>query len=118
MLSIDTDSPEGLEAFDIVTECEDANYPDGNLFDAWQKLKTNSEPTTVCAFVDLKNDFNARGLREKEKPLTWITELEKMRNRLKEMKHPVNDEDFFIHIIGHLPRDYRYEKKIFNQFHL
>ena len=72
MLSIDTDSPEGLEAFDIVTECEDANYPDGNLFDAWQKLKTNSEPTTVCAFVDLKNDFNARGLREKEKPLLWI----------------------------------------------
>ena len=73
ILSINTDTPEGLEAFDIVSECEDSDNPDGNLYDAWQKLKVNSEPTTVCAFVDLKNDFNARGLKEKEKPLTWIT---------------------------------------------
>ena len=42
MLSIKTDTDEGIITFQIIKNCESAEYPDGNVAKAWKNLKVNS----------------------------------------------------------------------------
>ena len=115
LLSVDTETPDGNDVFDLIISTVDDDYPDGNAYEAWEKLRLEMEPTTINSYVKLSHEFKNRGLKEGEKPLTWITDLGKIRKRLKEVGHPVNDLDFFIHIIGFLPIDYYEEQKDFKK---
>ena len=115
LLSVNTETPDGNDAFDLITSTVDEDYPDGNAYEAWEKLRLEMEPTTINSYVKLSHEFRNRGLKEGEKPLTWITDLGKIRKRLKEVGHPVSDLDFFIHIIGFLPIEYYEEQKDFKK---
>ena len=117
ILSISTDTTEGRDAFNIVSEkMNEEDYPNGNAKDAWDQLKLEFEPKSITSYVKLKNQFNSRKLKRNEKPKVWINELCKMRERMKEMKHPMSDEDFYIQIIGNIPmKMYRSEIKEFRK---
>ncbi|CAJ1937391.1 unnamed protein product [Cylindrotheca closterium] len=89
MISMNSDTAEGKVAFNLVAGSRDeVNYPKGNAKEAWDKLKDEYEPKTITSKICV---------------------------RLEEMKHPVSEEDQFIHIIGSLPLKYRQEQKDFEK---
>lgn len=39
-------------------------------------------------------------------PTVWITELELLRHRLRSLKGDIEEEDFVIHVLNNLPKEY------------
>ncbi|CAJ1937522.1 unnamed protein product [Cylindrotheca closterium] len=116
MISMNTDTAEGKVAFNLVAGSRDkVNYPKGNAKEAWDKLKDEYEPKTITSYIKMKSKLNKCHLEKFANPASWITELSKICVRLEEMKHPVSEEDQFIHIIGSLPLKYRQEQKDFEK---
>ncbi|CAJ1928883.1 unnamed protein product, partial [Cylindrotheca closterium] len=116
LISMNTDTAEGKVAFNLVAGSRDkVNYPKGNAKEAWDKLKDEYEPKTITSYIKMKSKLNKCHLEKFANPASWITELSKICVRLEEMKHPVSEEDEFIHIIGSLPLKYRQEQKDFEK---
>ena len=115
LLSMDDSQHDGRKAFNIVKGCKSKEYPRGNAKLAWDKLKEKYEPTNMSSVVAVKQEFNARTLKTKEDPTEWLLELGELRDRLADMNNNMSDQDFMIHIIGNLPRQYRLERKEFER---
>ena len=63
--------------FDCVDSAE------GNAFRAWENLKDLYEPRNVRAKIDLLNEFRNRTLNTGEDPDEWISDLTRLRLKLK-----------------------------------
>jgi len=63
----------------------------------------------------MKSEYTKRVLMEGGNPTIWLSELDRMKKRLKDMKHPIDETDYLTDIIGKLPLKYRSEKKDFQQ---
>ena len=94
-------------SFGIVEESRTKFFPDGDCAMAWKNLKEMFEPSTASSKVMLKKEFAQSRLTNPDKdPEEWITELELLRQRLKALKVTIDDEDFVLHIINNLPKEY------------
>jgi hypothetical protein len=78
-------------------------------------LKVEYEPTTISSYIKIKKQFNDLKLGNRDNPTTLLSNLGTLRDRLAHMKHPISDEDLFIHIIGNLPMKYRTNMKNFEK---
>ena len=52
-LLIDTKLDRGKNAFDLVTACQTADFPDGNVNLAWQQLREKFEPQNAPSYIQL-----------------------------------------------------------------
>ena len=93
-------------SFGLVDEAVSDSLPDGDLAKAWSKLAKKYQPTTKVAMTDTKREFTESSLSSGEDPDVWITELERKRFLLKEMKAPVSEIDMLIHIVTNIPEEY------------
>jgi len=41
-----------------------------------------------------------------EDPDVWMSQLEDLRGRLKDMNAPISDNNFYVHILNNLPPEY------------
>ena len=103
---INTDTSEGISAFNIVVKTKNPQYPSGNVRQAYLNLKKKYEPTTELDKGNLLRAFYAFELRSGNPPDSYITRLERMRIQLENMGVTI-EEDVFLHqIINNLSADY------------
>ena len=87
--------------FDCIDSAE------GNSFRAWENLKDMYEPRNVRAKIDLLNEFRGRNLNIGEDPDEWISELTRIKLKLKNLFNEIiTDKDFIVNIINGLNRQY------------
>jgi len=108
VLSIDTSSGDGRVAFQAVCCCKNDDYKNGNAADAWARLTAKYAPNIAPIKLELKSEFQWSKLWDAaQDPDVWISELESLRARLKEIKSDISDEDFMIHVLNGLPAEYK-----------
>ena len=94
-------------SFGAVDEALTKDLPKGDARQAWLNLQAKYESTTAASKKQLKKEFHTSSLNDVTKdPDEWITNLERMRIRLKAMKHEISDEDLMIHVLNNLPEEY------------
>ena len=54
ILSIDVKTSSGNVAFNIVKGCKSKDYPDGNSFTAWERLKNKYEPISAPSLMKIE----------------------------------------------------------------
>jgi len=61
--------------------------------------------------LELKMEFNKCVLKNaSQDPDEWITNLESIKSRLEDMSSIISDEDFLIHILNNLPKEYEVQQ--------
>ena len=94
-------------SFGAVEDALTDDHPDGDAAKAWQNLMAKYEPSTSGSLVLMKKEFAASKLSSVgTDPDVWIAELERMRQRLRNMKATISDDDLIIHILNNLPTEY------------
>jgi len=107
VLSINMSTGDGQVAFQSICCCRSDNYKNGNAADAWKRLQDKYAPNLMPMKLELKSKFQHSKLRDVSKdPDIWISKLESICARLSDMKTPVSNEDFIVHVLNNLPIDY------------
>jgi len=107
VLSIDTSEGDGRVAFQAVCCCKSNDYMNGNAADAWKRLTDKYAPNMAPIKLELKSEFQKTKLRDASNdPDVWISNLESIRARLKDLKADISDKDFIVHVLNSLPADY------------
>ena len=99
-------SSDDVVFFGLIDESKTDSLPDGDAHLAWTKLCDRYEPKTNATKVELKKEFNDSSLSTGEDPEVWISDLERVRQRLKLLKIEISEEDMVIHVLNNLPREY------------
>jgi hypothetical protein len=68
ILSVHVQTNNGKIAFNIVKGCKTKDYPDGNVANAWEKLKNNYEPISATLIGTLNKQL-------REWLLSWRTSV-------------------------------------------
>jgi hypothetical protein len=103
---MDIEQSRGKVAFGIVKGSKLASYRDGNGHIAWTRLSAKYAPKTAPSMVKLEREFRASKLKRGKDPDEWITYLEELRDRLKEMRSTIKEDQFLVHILNNLSKEY------------
>lgn len=109
ILSLDHLSSSGRVAFSLVKSRCSSDYPNGNIFVAWQSLSKQFEPQTITELTTLEQKFYKSELTSCESnPDVWFAQLENMRTRIQFLddKSTISDHLMTMHILSHLPNKY------------
>jgi len=107
ILSIDTTNSQGKVAFQLVKSCKTTDYANEDSKLAWKRLKDKYAPKVAPKKMELKSEFQRSCLKNVGDDLDeWITNLEGIRSKLKDMGSDISDEDFLIHVLNNLPSEY------------
>ena len=100
-------SMEDKIAFSKVAQAKTATLPNGCAHTAWKNLTNKYKPRTVQSKAEKKLEFAQSKLSDWTKdPDEWLDELERIRADLEMMKSEISDEDFKIHVLNNLPKEY------------
>ena len=69
-------------------------------------MSAKYEPETGTSLVLLKKEFNKRALKKNQDPDDWITELERIRTRLRSLRSEMDYTDLIFHILNNLTPEY------------
>jgi hypothetical protein len=105
LLSIDTSTPSGCVAFDIVMGTKCLEFPNGNARIAMKRLRQKYAPTTAFALSTIYKKYAASKLRKGHDPDVFITYLQDLRMRMAEMNQVVDDKAFMLHILANLGKE-------------
>lgn len=86
------------------SKCKD--YPDGNAAASWKRLKGTYMPDTAPTMTQLHQEFYSSKLKPGYDPDIWMTKLEFLRIQLEELDYIITDDQFMVHIINNLTKDY------------
>jgi gag-polypeptide of LTR copia-type len=94
-------------SFNTVDKARSTTFPDGNCALAWNGLLRIFEPTTSASKVALKKKFSQMKLTDPQvDPSLGIIELESICQRLRSLKGKINNDNFVIHILNNLLKEY------------
>ena len=97
----------GEVSFGAVDEVLTSKLPNGDTTKTWNNLVAKFEPKTSALLVQLKKEFNVCTLLSVDKDLdVWLSELERIPQRLKIMQSVTTDTDLMIHVLNTLPIEY------------
>jgi len=107
-LLIDTSKGDGRVKFQVVCCCKTNDYKNGNAADAWKHLTVKYVPNMVPIKLELKSKFQKSKLQDMSKdPDVWISNLESIHARLKDLNADILNKDFIIHVLNGLPAKYK-----------
>ncbi len=107
LLSIATLTDKGQVAFHIVTGSKSMELPDGDAALAWKRLKEKYAPILAPRKLELHQAFQISKLKNSDQdPKMWITYLEGLRMKLKDLGSMMTNEDLIVHILNNLTKDY------------
>lgn len=107
ILSMDITKSGGKVAFGIIKGSKSADYEDGNGTVAWTRLLNKYSPKTAPSLVKLERQFRTSKLKKGADPDDWITSLEELRGRLQEMGSEIKEDQFLIHVLNNLSKEYQ-----------
>jgi len=95
------------KSFQSICGCRNDDYKNGNVVDAWKCLHDKYVPNMALIKLELKSEFQCMKLQDvSEDPNVWISQLESIHARLKDMKAGISNEDFIVHVLNSLPKEY------------
>ena len=98
---------EDKEAFSKVNQAKTNVLKGGCAHTASKNLLAKYKPKTMQNRAEKKLEFAQSKLTDWTKdPDEWLDELETIRADLDLMGSPINDEDFKIHVLNNLPKEY------------
>ena len=95
--------------FELVRNTKSADFPQGNCKIAWDRLVSKYALHTASFLLKLKSKFHNSNLELMENyPDEWILNMGGLQISMNEfkLKSNVSDEDFMIHILKNLPKEY------------
>ena len=112
ILSMDTDTAPGKIAFNIVKKSKTKEYEDGNIQVAWKNLKRKYSPKTAPTLASTHKKFYGSSLRSGMDPDVYLTFLEDLRGRMAEMDSEMTDDQFSLHALANLPKEYTHQVEV------
>ena len=106
ILAVDTTKAGGRTVFNIIKGTKSPEYPDGNVYEAAEKLKDKFEPKTAPTMTRLSGIYQNSRLKKGKDPEAYITYLEDLRLRLDDMGWPITDDQFMVKILNSLTSEY------------
>jgi hypothetical protein len=106
ILSIDVKANSAKVAFNIIREFKTKDYPDGNGAIVLERFKNKYEHASAPSMVKLEKQFRELSLKKCQDPEVWITKLEDLCVKLKNMGSCITENQFMIHILNNLTSDY------------
>jgi hypothetical protein len=103
---IDTTKSGGKVAFSIVKCSKTNEYPNGNIGVTMDGLKRKYAPKTAPSLSKVHKVFYGAKLKKKTDPDIFITYLEDVRNRMIKMNSSMTDNQFILHVMNNLTKDY------------
>jgi len=108
VLSINTSKEDGRVAFQAVCCCKLDDYKNWSMADAWKHLSAKYVPNMALIKLELKSKFQKTKLQDASKdPDVWISNLESIHARLKDLSTDISDKDFIIHVQNGLLAKYK-----------
>jgi hypothetical protein len=93
--------------FGLIKDACTDEMSNGDAAQAWKNLTNKHDPNTASNVVQLKAKFNSSRLKNGRKdPDEWISNLEVLQRKLKNMGHIISEQDMMIHVINNLPKEY------------
>ena len=110
ILAIEGSTSHAQVAFILVRTSKTDNYPDGSANIAWTKLVRKFEAKTKPSLLKLKKIFLASKLNRKtDDPDYWITMLDDIRVKIKDINNKgIDDDDFIGKIILSVSKEYEF----------
>jgi len=103
-----TTMDKGHVAFHIATGAVNTDLLDGDVALAWKRLKDKYAPTLTSKKLELQREFQVSHLKNSNQdPEVWITYLEGLRMKLKDLSSMMTDEDIIVHILNNLTDNYK-----------
>ena len=97
-------STEGI-SLNIVENAKSEELTKGDLKKAWDRLERRWNPKTREDKVEVYTKFlNYKLENTRQRPMDWITFMEKKRAELMNTGHIMNDETFITHLLNSLPQ--------------
>ena len=93
----------------LVKNAKSDDFPDGNCKVAWDRLVSKYALHMASSLLKVMSEFHNSKLEFMDKePNKWISHLEWLRIQMNEFsnKGNVSDEEFMIHILNNLPKEY------------
>ena len=105
MNSITTDTKKGQAVFYLVEKFHDADlgFAGGQFWKEWGALKKRFDTVKAKTLQELEEEYYTAKMTEEDEPSLWITDLERLKIKLKEKKHDIPEEDFLNGILNKLP---------------
>jgi hypothetical protein len=104
-LSIDDKTSSGKLAFNLVKDCRNKDYGDGNPIMTWERLRDKFEPSSTPSLVKLEKQFRQCSLKKIQDLDIWITELDDYRMIIEKLGSSISDNKFILHILNSLADD-------------
>ena len=94
-------------AFNKVSQAKTSTLSEGCAYTAWTNLINKYKPRTVQSRAEKKLKFAQSKLEDWTKdPDEWLDSLEELKSDLELMNSEISDEDFKIHVLNNLPKEY------------
>ena len=107
ILSMNYGTPHGNVAFNIVRQAVTQDeYPNGHAGEAFAKLKKKYNPDSAPELARLHKLFYGARQKRSQDPDLYISYLEDLRMRMAEMKSTMSDNQFIMHILNNLDKEY------------
>ena len=101
------------EAFTVVNKAKGEDYPDGNLQEALEELKTRFSDDAKLKKKKLENNFNSKKkIKATENPVTILEGLFDLKENLTKFDVIKTDEEVFEKLLERLPKEYRMEAAV------
>ena len=108
ILSMNTNEKAGEVAFNLVRKSKKKDEG-GDLRVAWENLKRKYEPKTAPSLIAAKNEFIKMKLNKNKDPDEFITAMEFLKERLRDLGKEMTEKDLIIRILNSLPDGYEIE---------
>ena len=105
-MSMSLKTVEGKMAFRTVRNSTSDDFPMGDAREAWVRLREEYESSTGSAQIELKRKFHGATMRANQNPVSFVTNLENIRERLERLGVIISDNELMLQILDSLPKEY------------
>ena len=101
-----TTSKQGQAVFDMLAKYHSADrgYVGGHFYKEWQALIRRYESVDVQKLEALKSEYYSQHMDLMESPSVFVTKMERLKDRLCQFGHPIEEMTFLKEVLGRLPK--------------
>ena len=109
ILSMDPEKTASRDVFRMICRTKTAEYPYGNVTDAWKQLCEMYEPTSNLSLIGLHKQFTSATMRMKANPDLYIGYLQDIASRINDIEHnKITEKDIMMKVINTLTSEYEH----------
>jgi hypothetical protein len=104
--SMDTSTPAGNVAFQLVWSSKSVDYPDGHTPTSCDKLMGKYRPKTAPTLTKLHREFYAMVMNAGQDPDVFLVKLEYQQMLMEQLESKMTGNQFLMHVVNVLPTEY------------